>query len=126
MKGQTDIAVAFVVSIMVVGLMIGFGLKQQDYVQRKFHEQTTGLVADRITGNIYALDSYPRGSIQMNLRREYEISTTPKNEVNVSFRQSWSTSELISETGIQFEQIEGQYLCASKSRGTIKVKGGKC
>lgn len=143
-KGAIEFAALAAFSLMVILSSFGFLFNYQDAVKRKFQQETTDIVAERVAGDIQALSAYEnRGQVEIKLpaskygfqtRRYYNVDEINGEdiggdriyEINITYEGgSASYSNVSLDGGLDSEGGEGQYICLTKN-GNIEAEVGEC
>lgn len=128
-KGVAGMAVMALLTFSISVLILNFSGQQNNYIQNKLAQETVDLTANRIVSNVYALKSFDKGSIQMNLQSEYTLEETSDGKLNLSYLGHYHVEKFIVEKPVfQEDSIKSQYICLTKqdSGSDVRIKGGKC
>lgn len=127
MKGAVEIAAMALFSLVLSGILLGFGMGGSDAIKNRLYQESTGLTADRVAGDVLAIDSYSSGSLQVDLHEEYGFSVEGR-KINISKSGQWSISNITQGITLNVEN-EGKtrYLCITKQdTGVVTLRGDTC
>lgn len=117
------------VGAAIVTGMLYLGLNDASVINQAYREDTVGLMADRVAGDMMALDAYPEGKVEVDLGAEYSYSLL-KNppRVKIEYGDNSGTSSLpFDNAGVQTAEGESQILCLVKpGSGRWTIRSGGC
>lgn len=130
-KGQTSYPFTMAEAALTFLLVVGVAYGGQGFTETFIKEELTDIQAERMRNSAMALDSLPKGYIEIDQDfsgYEYKVEG---GELTVSFRQKNKTidvAENVTVNNIQgpnsFTEMEN--ICVDKSSNTIEFRQGGC
>ena len=142
----TNVTTMAILAITVAGLTIAGSSNMVSMYEVGLEDEVTKMVSARVASGVHAIDSYPRGKLEMNLRTEYKIEPAENGEaVNVSSggytdepdavfevigrepqSRASSVNSFYSDAEVNFESFTASNICVTKKEDAINLKGGEC
>lgn len=141
-RGTEDVNLAMtaLLTIVVLGVVVSIALDVGEAYKESYRQEITSAVADRVANDIYTIDAYPEGEMELELGNSYKVKKSG-SKINVTLESGTSdtkilnliqtektraTSRIFADSELDIESFTAEKLCITKKPDEIEVRGGEC
>lgn len=144
MTSLTNQVGSLLVAVVITVAALSFAYGYSDLAELFFREQSTGLMAERLAGDLYVLQQYPTGHIEVDLEDEYDVElieagdmvdkglVEPGVEGDYFLNVTWSDGEEYGYSSFHadirptVDVEEDRFICMRETPTGLEILGGKC